>query len=436
MRTSLIVALLWPVASAQTLIDSTKVVTLLGDFQPGASGHQLECSVEPIRPTLGFNFRFASGYIFQIPLSKYSGSDHTVKVITRIQPQDSRASPTFLADTLRLSSIPTTSFTGEFRGGFYLGQGHYHLSWILLDDSGRACLKEADVDAELPRGMNLTLEMPPNSVSGLSLRTAAGAGRHPDPVAPLRLTVLLDAAPLSAGGVTESEFGAADQVFLLGALSALLGHLPSSSVRLVVFNLEQQRQLFRRDGFALESLGQLTHVLNQLQLARVDYRVLQSAKGHLDMLANLINQELQDPRPADAVIFLGPRERFHDKLPSSLLAKARGLTPKFFFLAHGIASALSSPKAAGNTPESGRRGAGVDYTDGQVRIVPPADLTSGPRNSSGYESAPVSLFPDSPAGLSDTVSAAVRKLKGKTFDITSPVDFAKAIQQIERLTTR
>ena len=44
-----------------------------------------------------------------------------------------------------------------------------------------------------------------------------------------------------------------------------------------------------------------------------------------------------------------------------------------------------------------------------------------------------STFPDSPLGWTDSVTLAVRKLKGKAIDIRSAEDFAKAIQEIERL---
>lgn len=42
------------------------------------------------------------------------------------------------------------------------------------------------------------------------------------------------------------------------------------------------------------------------------------------------------------------------------------------------------------------------------------------------------MLPDSPERLPDTVSEAVGTLKGKTLDIETPSQFAKAIQTIER----
>jgi hypothetical protein len=48
----------------------------------------------------------------------------------------------------------------------------------------------------------------------------------------------------------------------------------------VVFNLEQQRELFRRDDFTLSLLGDVAAALDQIQLSTVDYRSLQRPAEH------------------------------------------------------------------------------------------------------------------------------------------------------------
>ena len=91
-----------------------------------------------------------------------------------------------------------------------------------------------------------------------------------------------------------------------GSLAALLEQLPARSVRLVVFNLEQQKELYRNDGFTVRELEQLTRVLDGLQLAMVDYRVLQQPQGQAQMLRALMQREAHEASRSDAMIFLGP----------------------------------------------------------------------------------------------------------------------------------
>jgi hypothetical protein len=193
-------------------------------------------------------------------------------------------------------------------------------------------MKSWAIDARQGRaGRSVKLVMPPDSVTELSL--GAGPARNPDPVPPQRLTILLDAAPLTFGRYATSMIDSSDQVMLLGALSALLEHVPALSVRLVVFNLEQQKELLRRDGFTLQSIDEVARTLNELKLGKVDVQVLQSRTGHVDLLERLINGELRAEPPPDVVIFLGPRERFHDKVPAQALEPHSGASARFLYLA-------------------------------------------------------------------------------------------------------
>ena len=63
----------------------------------------------------------------------------------------------------------------------------------------------------------------------------------------------------------------------------------------------------------------------------VDYRVLQNRRGHVDMLTDLMNGELQSKDPSDVVLFLGPPARYWDKVPEEALEKADGSRPQFFY---------------------------------------------------------------------------------------------------------
>ncbi|MDR3701787.1 MAG: hypothetical protein P4L56_19215 [Candidatus Sulfopaludibacter sp.] len=432
MHSSLIAMLLVPaLAGAQSLTDAPTVLRILERFSSEHTETPLQCQVKPIPPALTFGFRFQAGYTFRIPMAQFSGPGHSLTVVTRIAPGDSLP-PVFLMDTLRLPPVPPTDLEGVAGGGFFLGEGHYQVSWVLADDRGRTCHSDWPIAAELARGDRASkLLMPPNTVAALSLHSSPAAGRHPDSVAPMRLTVLLDVAPLAIG---RSSLASSDQVFLYGALSALLDRIPATSVRLVAFNLEQQKELFRRDGFTLASLYRLAGTLNELQLAKVEYQTLQSPTGYLDLLARLINQELRAKPPSDAVIFLGPRERFHQNLPPAALDKNPSGTPRFFFLPYLAPGALpaqadSSSGSGVDDWRGGRGGRGIPNPGVDASSAPPPLLSGG---SITDPNATRDIVPSAPAGLRDTVSLAVRQLKGKVIAIRTPAEFAKAIEQIER----
>ena len=373
-RSVLMLALVAATAGAQTIVDPARLSRVARDFAPGEHEARLRCDVTPLHPALNFGFRFQAGYVVRVPMSQYSGPGHAWVFVTRITPEGGQ--PVYLAGRARLPSVPPTRAELEAGGVYLLGEGRYRVAWKISDDSGRVCRKEWNIDASLRHSeRNVKVALPPGAVTDFSLHGVARAEDLKDDAAPIRLTVLLHAAPISP---RRTRVGARDRGLLLGALSSLLERVPVRSVRLVVFNLDQQRELYRQEGFTLQSFGRMAQSFDTLQLDLVDYRVLQKRSGHLDLLADLVNGELKAREPSDVVLFLGPLARFTEKVPSQELETPQGSPPRFYYL--------------------------------QCR----------------------QFFGMAPAALPDSISRAVARMKGKTIIINSPGDLAKGIDQIER----
>jgi hypothetical protein len=140
--------------------------------------------------------------------------------------------------------------------------------------------------------------------------------------------------------------------------------------------LDQQKELFRTEDLEPESFEGIARSMDSLQLQLVDYRILENRRGHIDLLADLVNEELRSSRRSDAVIFLGPTARYFDKIPESLISEPpQPGTPFFFF----------------------------QYKPFWRRV------------------------PELP----DSIALTVKRLKGKILMIHTPADFAKAIKQTE-----
>jgi hypothetical protein len=375
MRPLVIAVLLASVCAAQSIVDSTRFASVLENLEPRAGEKPLRCEVTPIKPSLNFGFRFQAGYVVRVPMSQFSGPGHGWAMLTRITPRGGGQQPVYLAGRVRLPSIPTTKVDVEVGGGYLLGEGRYDVKWAMFDDADRVCRGSWHVDAKLGRReRQVNLSMPPDTVADFTLRGRPDSRRGADDAAPIRLTVLLNAAPLVP---LRTRLRASDRVILLGLLSSLLERVPARSVRLVVFNLDQQKILLRQDAFARDALNRVAQALNGTELGLVDYHVLQNPKGHVAFLAGLMNQELRAETPSDVVVFLGPETRYEDKLPQAALEDPHGAAPQFF------------------------------------------NLQFRPYFRPGLGSA-------------DSISLATAKLKGKTIIIRTPADFAKAIEQIER----
>jgi hypothetical protein len=223
---------------------------------------------------------------------------------------------------------------------------------------------------------------------------------RPEPwkAAPLeRLTVLLDAAPLDRGLSKPQD---ADISILTTNLEYVMEQLPARSVRLVVFNMELEAELFRSDAFIAAAIGQVARALNSKQFATVDYRALANRVGPAGFLAGLIKRELREPESAGAVIFLGPLARFNEEVPKSAI-KDRRARPKFFYLQY--------------------RPRGMDG------LAIPSDSETYPCGGGTCVSIP---GPATLAEMRDTITSAMGVVKGSVFIVRTPEEFTHALAQI------
>ncbi|MEO8128987.1 MAG: hypothetical protein ABI822_17925 [Bryobacteraceae bacterium] len=334
----------------------------------------LKCDVTVIKPTLNFSFRFQAGYIATVPLKQYSGRGHGWVLVTKITPEGPDAKPVHLVTAAGLPDIPKTNQQGEIGGGYLLGEGRYEVEWTLFDDAKRICQKNWTLNVALTAGeRKVKTVMPPNTIGELSLRGSAYTRPPKDDVRPIPLTIFLHAAPLSP---RRTKLRPGDALVLLSGLASFLERVPSPSVRLIVFNMDQQKVLFQQDNFALDSLDKVAQSINGLELGLVDYQILRSRRSSAVFLADLIDRELAAPQQSDVALFLGPASRFADKVPQPAVDDKA--SPYFY----------------------------------QFQFAPP--FRRGADN-----------FPD-------TISQTISKRKGKTIVVHNPGEFAKAIDQLER----
>jgi hypothetical protein len=102
------------------------------------------------------------------------------------------------------------------------------------------------------------------------------------------------------------------------------------SVRLIAVDLEQQREIFRRDPFDDAAFRDLSRVLREIETATISVQALKNRNSPAFLTA-IANQELTAADPSDLVVFLGPNARSDASARPDLLSKKPGSPPFFYF---------------------------------------------------------------------------------------------------------
>ena len=108
-------------------------------LEAGESRQDLPCAVVSIKPVLGFDMRFHSGYEVSLPLKEIAGSENMLTMLFRVTPidQDSRR-PVYFTHRIKVPSIEEDA-KGDtmFQGGFDVGEGKYKVEWLMRDRAER-----------------------------------------------------------------------------------------------------------------------------------------------------------------------------------------------------------------------------------------------------------------------------------------------------------
>jgi hypothetical protein len=294
----------------------------------------LKCDLQHLKPELDFAFRFDVRYIVACGLTQFR-PDSGVTVYVRITPAAGK--PLILRELYHLRPVPAeirakappgsaSKLAIQMSGTFSTGEGKYSAELLVADDSGRTFLRRWPVEVarkggerDVPLAIAANTVMPAMYVPWNSKPASAKPG--------LRLTVLLHAAPMNQ---RSARLYAWDRLFLLETLLSLMRQTPYASIRLIAFNLDQQKELFRDENFGSQSLERLSESLRQAEMATVPVHALEST-AQPALLANLSQDELIQPVPSDAVIFLGPSSRFDRKVSKDVLKALENDGRRFFY---------------------------------------------------------------------------------------------------------
>jgi hypothetical protein len=328
----------------------------------------LPCVATPVKPQLGFDLKFHAGYEVSIPLRELAGSENLLTMVFRVTPENRKDEPVYFSQKMIVPAIEEDAKGDAYlQGTFEVGEGKYHVDWLMRDRSERVCSAYWEVEADLPvKDKQLALEIPPGAVQAASLepfKDEPPIQRDPQE-GPLNVKVIVNFAPQNERAATLQPL---DTNALVSILRSIAREPRIAKFSIVAFNMQEQRVIYRQDDSAQINFPALGEALNSLNLGTVDLNRLSQKHGDTEFLAKLLAQEMKGAERPDAVIFAGPKVMLDDNVPQESLQQLGEVEYPVFYMNYNL-----NPHA---NPWRDAIGTAVKYFKGfEYTISRPRDL--------------------------------------------------------------
>ncbi len=326
---------------AQIPMGSSSTVNLyntdLAVLEAGDPRKDLACTVTPLKPQLGFDLRFHTGYEVTIPLKELAGSENTLSIIFRVAPADKKNQYSYFVQRIHVPAIEENPKGDAFlQGSLQVGEGEYHIDWLMRDRSERVCSSYWDADAELaPKDRQMALSIEPDAI-----RREEGEQFNEEPPIQriseqrLNVKVLMNFAPQNALSATLQPLDTAALVWILRSI-AREPRIGKFSV--VAFNMQEQRVIYRQANADRIDFPALGDALKSLNLGTVDLKRLSEKHGDTDFLGDLIEKEVGTEKDhPDALIFASPKVMLDANVPQDSLRQVGNVEFPVFYMNYNL----------------------------------------------------------------------------------------------------
>jgi hypothetical protein len=310
----------------------------------------LPCTVSINKPILGFDLKYHSGYEVTLPLKELAGSDNQLTMVFRVTPEHHPDEPVYFSQHVPVPALDDdASGPAYLQGTFEVGEGKYHVDWLMRDRAERLCSFYWDIEANLPsKDKQMALDIQPTMVQPADhepFKQESPVVRQQQDT-PLNVKVVINFAPQDSGSATLQPLD-------LNALVSILRNIAREPrigrFSIIAYNMQEQRVIYRQQDASQIDFPGLGKALNSLNLGTVDLKRLSQKHGDTEFLTGLITKELKDEKP-DAVIFAGPKVMLEDGLSQDTLKQLSDVKLPVFYMNYNLNPQVNPWRdAIGNT---------------------------------------------------------------------------------------
>jgi hypothetical protein len=151
---------------------------------------------------------------------------------------------------------------------------------------------------------------------------------------PINIKVMMNFGPQDA---TSATLQPVDTSALLSILRSIAKEPRIGRFSIVAYNMQEQRVFYRQDNASQIDFPALGDAVKALRLGTVDLKKLTQKHADTDFVSDLITQEVTDTKDGpDALIFAGPKVMLDDSLPPATLKQLSDVKLPAFYMNYNL----------------------------------------------------------------------------------------------------
>jgi hypothetical protein len=294
--------------------------------------HDLPCAVSPVNPDLKFDFTFHTGYRVKVPMRELSGNGKELTVLFRVIPEEHPDNPVYMVQRMRVPPLNAGQGTSEFQGNFAVGEGKYHVHWLMRDREERFCSTSWNFDARLSSKDSMLRQWVRQSFAQPLSPMFQGESQTPGAVGSgsPHVGIIANFAPAVPAGASIDE----EEIASLAAILRRIGSDPRvGSYSFTACSLETQQVIFHQEDTKNVDIPALGDALRSVKFGVVDAKLLAQANTPGFFVTHLIRDHLRKSRP-DALILLARSTGWKTGIPREALDSLPELDAPAFYLSY------------------------------------------------------------------------------------------------------
>jgi len=298
----------------------------------------LPCTVTPDKPNLGFDLKFHAGYEVSVPLKELAGSENQLTMVFRVVPEDRSDDPVYLSQRISVPSIDNDeNGLAYLQGTFNVGEGKYHIDWLMRDRAERMCSFHWDSEASLAaKDKPMVLDIAADAVQPADTEPF----KQEPPVqrdqrdSALNVKVIMNFAPQDS---TSAALQPHDTAALISILRSIAREPRINRFSVVAYNMQEQRVIYRQDDASQINFPALGDALKSLHLGTVNLKHLAQKHSDTEFLTQLMTQEVKETKEApDALVFAGPKVMLDDGISADSLKQLADVKFPIFYMNYNL----------------------------------------------------------------------------------------------------